>query len=256
MYSGRVYYYEEDNLKIRASTARYKFCAPFTKEKIVLDTGCGARQGPYLIAESALKVFGLDISYAAIDYCSKHWQKDNVDYIVADVKALPFKDERLDVILSLEVIEHIDDYKAYLLEMLRLLRQKGILIISTPQRSIASPRGELSNPDHVREFELEEFDSILRNNFTKVTMYGHFFSTRVKQIEELRKANIKNFSKIPKFIKNFIPANWKEYILRKYHYFSIMIFKGLSAGMITEKDSIFKNEDLKQATHLLAICEK
>lgn len=256
MFRGRVYYYEQDNIKIRASIARYKFCAPLVKGKTVLDTGCGARQGPFIISESALKVFGLDISYAAIEYCSKNWHKDNVKYIVSDAKAIPFKNGSFDAVLSFEVIEHIDNYESYLSEVSRVLRQGGRFIISTPQKSIASPGASLSNPDHVREFELEEFNNILRNNFSKVTMYGHFFSTRVRQIEEYRKDIIQSVGKTPKFIKKLIPANWKEFGLKKYIYFFIKFIKGLDERKISEEDSIFKESDLKQAMHLLAVCEK
>ena len=149
----RVYYYEEDNLKIKISTARYHFSLPFLKNKIVIDIGCGARRGPKIACAVASKVIGLDISTEAIVYCRRIWFAENLSYIAADARSLPLKNNSFDVALSFEVIEHIDNFNSYLDGIHRILKKGGVLIISTPNRIIVSPNGIFSNPDHLREFD-------------------------------------------------------------------------------------------------------
>ena len=50
----------------------------------------------------------------------------------ADVTALPFGDASLDVVASLDVLEHVPDYATALREFARVLRPGGVLLLSVP----------------------------------------------------------------------------------------------------------------------------
>jgi 2-polyprenyl-3-methyl-5-hydroxy-6-metoxy-1,4-benzoquinol methylase len=60
----------------------------------------------------------------------------------------------------METIEHIDDDKGFLREMHRILKKNGIFIVSTPQNAAKSAP---LIPYHVREYNLQDFKSLLAN---------------------------------------------------------------------------------------------
>ncbi|NLW73155.1 MAG: class I SAM-dependent methyltransferase [Chloroflexi bacterium] len=57
-------------------------------------------------------------------------------FVVADAKALPFKNNAFDLALMLDVIEHIADENGVAQSISRVLKQKGILTLSTPSVDI------------------------------------------------------------------------------------------------------------------------
>jgi len=248
--SSRVYYYE-DEILTAGSKARYKFALRLVKDKLVLDIGCGARMGPFILLGSARKVAGIDISKEAVGYALKKWPRVNLVYLVADAKYLPFKDEAFDCIVSFELIEHLDNYEAYLGETKRVLKEAGYLIISTPNRPVASAQGILSNPDHLREFDLEEFRSILGGYFSDITIYGQSPSEKVKAIQECREKKYQRAARAPEVFKKIIPPFIKEFLLKKY-----LSLKAGNAGGITEDDFTITAENLSRAKYFLALCRK
>ena len=93
------------------------------------------------------------------------------------------KNKEFDVIVSFEVIEHIADHSQYLKEIRRVLKDDGILIISTPNKRCHSPNSEKpTNPFHVIEFELDDFENLLKKHFGNVKLYGHYHCPRIKNI--------------------------------------------------------------------------
>lgn len=95
---------------------------------IFLDAGCGT--GEYLAAASSLgvDVVGIDISLTYLRRARARCMKAHL--IQVDVKALPFRDNDIDVTLCSEVIEHLQSMDPALNELLRVTR--STLIITTP----------------------------------------------------------------------------------------------------------------------------
>jgi len=252
----RVYYYENDNLKDKVSTARYIFALKFLSNKIVADIGCGARKGPFIIAKTAKEVVGLDISAEAVIYGAKTWPGNNIRHIVSDARNIALKNSLFDAVLSFEVIEHVEKYKDYLKEVFRILKEDAVFIISTPNRLIVSPDGSVSNPDHVREFDLEEFADILKGFFPQVIIYGQFPSQRVMTAEACREKNLRLIGKLPRKLKAIFSDEFKDIILRKYHYLMLRLFKKINEEKIDENDFLISTSDLNQARYFIAICKK
>ncbi|MCX6848281.1 MAG: class I SAM-dependent methyltransferase [Verrucomicrobia bacterium] len=65
-----------------------------------------------------------------LDFCAG----EGVDF-VGDVSALPFEDESYDIVLSTQVLEHVQDPQKVCLEMARVLKPDGHLFLTTPQSS-------------------------------------------------------------------------------------------------------------------------
>ena len=129
---------QEDHLIYLCHIATYRFCLPYVKGKRVLDFGCGSGYGAARIASNCESVTGVDISEEAIAYAKKKYSAPNVTFRhikKVENEKLPFSDEEFDVVPSFQVIEHVQDTHAYLLEVLRVLMQDGTLTVATPDRS-------------------------------------------------------------------------------------------------------------------------
>jgi SAM-dependent methyltransferase len=86
----------------------------------VLDFGCGDRPyEPVVTARGAVYV-GVDLPGTP-----------HADRIVDEEGRIEARDRSVDVVLSTQVLEHVDDPSAYLREAHRVLRPDGILILST-----------------------------------------------------------------------------------------------------------------------------
>lgn len=154
---------------------RYIFASGLTKNKKVLDAACGTGYGSAIISKEATEVFGIDKSEEAILYAKDNYKEKNVNFIVADIEKLPFEKAFFDVVVSFETIEHVDlqKQKNFLLEINRVLKKDGVLIISTPNKEIYKNQGK--NQFHVSEFYFDEFKNILENIFKNVKLFGQKF---------------------------------------------------------------------------------
>jgi len=94
----------------------------------VLDVGCGTGLMLEALRPYAHPV-GIDFSRLAMMYCA---QRGIERLVCARVEALPFGDETFDLLLALDLFEHIDDDAALIREMWRLCRPGGRLLISVP----------------------------------------------------------------------------------------------------------------------------
>ena len=152
---------------------RYVYAREFCRGQRVLDTGCGVGYGSGHIAEVASYVVGIDNDARAVGFARGHYGRPNVSYLVGDCQSLPFQSHAFDVVTSFELIEHLPDAKCYLEEIRRVLKQSGTLVVSTPNRPVYHEHlGDVTNPFHVREWDLEEFLTLLKAYFSFVQPFG------------------------------------------------------------------------------------
>ena len=143
----------------------------------VLDVGCGIGYGINILSIKAAEVYGVDVDKKAIDYCQDNIFGKNPklkELKHYDGYHLPFKDKEFDTVTCVDVIEHVENYDAFIDELLRVA--KKFVIFSTPNR-----RPEYTNPDgtpknywHLREWSFEELDDILKRH--KATVDWHFLN--------------------------------------------------------------------------------
>lgn len=155
-------------------TQRYQFAATFVRDKDVMDAACGNGYGSYLLSEYARSVKGLDIDKETVLQAQKQYNRENLTYIEGSITDIPVSDNSLDVLVSFETIEHVkeEDQNAFILETKRVLRDDGLLIISTPNKLVYTDIVEGYNPFHVKEFYVEEFKQLLMKNYKYVEMYS------------------------------------------------------------------------------------
>lgn len=103
----------------------------------------------------------------------------------APAECLPLMDKSIDAVVSIESIEHWSDVGAGLREVHRVLSDKGVFVLTTPNREalhvrIAHELGvdvPFCSPDHTHEFGLAELDNLLFDHgFRKVSTHGAGFS--------------------------------------------------------------------------------
>ena len=120
--------------------ARYRFAKEFVRGKRVLDIACGEGYGAAGLARAgARSVVGIDVS---ADVCDHARRKYGLDARAGDAQAIPLPDRSIDVIVSFETIEHVDQPGVFLGECARVLVPDGMLIVSTPNRPVYSGEGQ------------------------------------------------------------------------------------------------------------------
>ena len=131
----------------------------------VLDVGMGIGYGMGVLSIKAASVYSVDVDKKAVEYNKARLIGKNPrikELILYDGKKLPFKDGFFDVVTCIDVIEHVEDYGAFLLELIRV--SKRAVIIATPNRrpEYTEPDGSPKNYWHLREWSYEEFDEVAR----------------------------------------------------------------------------------------------
>ena len=118
---------------------RYVVARQLSPSCTVLDVACGEGYGAALVAETAGRVVGVDLSVDAIAHAkSRYGHQENPEFVVASCDKLPFPDASFDLAISFETIEHIETQKEFVSELLRVLRPDGVLVLSSPNKRLYS----------------------------------------------------------------------------------------------------------------------
>jgi ubiquinone/menaquinone biosynthesis C-methylase UbiE len=154
--------------------ARYFFAGEFVEDRRILDLGCGTGYGSYYLRQKGARfVLGTDIDSEAVEYACSHYQALNLGYVQSNALQLPLCQKSFDVVVSFEVLEHLQAATTYLAEISRVLTDEGWLIGSTPNKLVHSMGAEKPhNPFHWREYSPVELESLLREFFDHVFILG------------------------------------------------------------------------------------
>ena len=100
----------------------------------ILEDGCGV--GAYLnrFMQTARHAVGIEIELERGQFARQVCPGENTDIVNSCGEYLPFKDNYFDLILSHEVIEHVNDDLLCIREMVRVLRPGGRIILFCPNR--------------------------------------------------------------------------------------------------------------------------
>jgi SAM-dependent methyltransferase len=152
-----------------AHLARYALAADWVRPRdVVLDCACGLGYGTALLARRSgcERIIGVDVDGDAIAYAEDNFGNSGfVQFVQASGTDLRFiADKSVDLIVSFETIEHVDDYDALLLEFARVLRPDGRLIASVPNLWV-DESGRDPNPYHLHAFDYAKISDAVSRYF-------------------------------------------------------------------------------------------
>lgn len=141
---------EADTLRLHLD--RYRFAGRFVVGRRVLDMACGVGYGSALLAEAgAARVVGVDLSEDAIAHARAHYARDGVEFVRADATAFA-PGGPVDVIVSLETIEHLPDAEGFVRRIATLVAPGGVVVGSVPTTLSSDV-----NPYHLHDFSARRF---------------------------------------------------------------------------------------------------
>ena len=105
----------------------------------ILDVGCGGGIICEPLARLGAKVTGIDFAPNNIKAAKIHSKKNKlkINYIYKDIEKSKLE-EKFDIILMFEVLEHLDNWKKTIKKIKKNLNKDGIVIISTINRNLIS----------------------------------------------------------------------------------------------------------------------
>jgi len=105
----------------------------------ILDIGCGGGLISEPMARLGAKVTGIDASEKNIKVAKIHSEKSKLEINYLNKSPEQLKDEKeFDVILNLEIVEHVENVNFYIKSCYNLLKKDGIMFTATLNRSLMS----------------------------------------------------------------------------------------------------------------------
>ena len=166
-----------ENYWFQRHVAAYRFAAAMV-EGTVVDAGCGEGYGPTILGGSASVVISLDLDLPTLAHAASRYPSATL--VAADLQRLPLHHSSVDAVVSLQVIEHLQDADGFVREAARVLQPHGVLVLSTPNR-LTFPSG--LNPFHAHEYDPGELEDLLSTAFSEVRMMGTAHRVGIRWLE-------------------------------------------------------------------------
>ena len=177
------------------------------KKKKVLDIGCGSGTIDFYLAKNGSSVLGIDISENAIKKCKESSRILKLDRDLT-FKVVNFPNEsvnqKFDLVICAEVLEHLKDDVMALRKIKKMLKPKGISIISVPSSNAPLYRWGLASSfdkevGHLRRYSVGVLSTKLINEGLEVI--------ETKKIEGLLRNFLflnRNASKTIRFLRSYL----------------------------------------------------
>ena len=183
------------------------------KDIKILDIGCGGGLLSEPMYRLGAKVTGIDASDKNIKVAKLHSEKNNlqIDYFCSSPEKFNAKD-KFDVILNMEIVEHVKDVNFFLESCSKLLKKNGIMFVATLNKTLKSYIFAIVGAEYIlrwlpigtHEWEKfikpEELVSILEKNNLKLDKVDGMNFNLIKNKWSV--SNDKSVNYIAKFIKN------------------------------------------------------
>jgi 2-polyprenyl-6-hydroxyphenyl methylase/3-demethylubiquinone-9 3-methyltransferase len=105
----------------------------------ILDIGCGGGLLSEPMTRLGANVTGIDASNKNINIAKHHAKKNNlkINYICSSPEKLKIK-KKFDVILNMEIVEHVDDINFFINSSSKLLKKNGLMFVATLNKTLKS----------------------------------------------------------------------------------------------------------------------
>ena len=185
----------------------------YLKNVKILDIGCGGGLLCEPLTRLGAQVVGIDASNKNIKIAKIHAKKSGlkINYYCTTPENFNYK-EKFDVVLNMEIIEHVEDVNLFLKESSKFLKKNGIMFIATLNKTLKSYIFAIVGAEYIlrwlpigtHEWEKflkpEELISILKKNDLKLDKVDGMNFNLIKNKWSV--GNDKSVNYIAKFIKN------------------------------------------------------
>jgi len=185
---------------------------PFKNIKI-LDIGCGGGLLSEPMCRLGASVVGIDASEKNIEVAKFHAKKNRlkIDYKVASPEKLKTK-VKFDVILNMEIVEHVNDLNFFIKESSKLLKTNGIMFIATLNKTLKSYAFAIIGAEYILQWlpigthDWEKF--VKPNDLVKVSTKNNLVLKKLDGMKfnilenSWKVSNDTSVNYITKFIKN------------------------------------------------------
>lgn len=174
-----------------------KFLSPKGVDKIrILDIGCGSGEFLANINSARFDKYGVEINPQGCEKC----KEKGLNVSSTELKATKFNSDYFDVITMWHVLEHLNNPIDVLLEARRILKAKGVLIISTPDTgSLGFKHGlknwfHLDSPRHLILYNYNSLSLLLEEaGFKAKYSRNYFYDYPLDLFWSLRESKLKYF---------------------------------------------------------------
>ncbi|MEO8739934.1 MAG: class I SAM-dependent methyltransferase [Casimicrobiaceae bacterium] len=159
---------------------RYAFARRFVAGKRVLDAACGEGYGTALLGAHAASAVGVDIDAPTVAHATaRYGDGARIRFVEGSCAQLPLPDASVDVVVSFETVEHLveTDQPRMIAEFARVLAPDGIVVISSPNKSLYSEARGYVNEFHQHELYREEFGRLLGATFPAMSWHHQRVAT-------------------------------------------------------------------------------
>ena len=179
----------------------------------ILDIGCGGGLLSEPLSRLGAKVIGFDASKNNIEVAKLHSKEMNLDikYIQCSPENLSIKNE-FDVILNMEVVEHVSNVNFFMKNCSKLIKKNGIMFVATINQNLKSYVFAILGAEYVLRWlpigthNWDKFLSpkdlgtiVCKNNFSTIETVGVKFNLLLK---EWYKSSDPSVNYISTFLKN------------------------------------------------------
>lgn len=130
----------------RLAYIREKICLEFNRDPVsltpfdnlkILDIGCGGGLLCEPMARLGAIVVGVDAAQTNIEVAKIHAAQNNlsIDYRTTTAEALANEGEKFDIILNMEVVEHVADVNLFINATAKMLKPQGLMFVATLNRT-------------------------------------------------------------------------------------------------------------------------
>lgn len=156
---------------------------PHGSQLLTIDVGCGTGATLNAIADVGPAI-GVDRSREALRFCRRRGLRE---LVLAGAESLPVKTGSVDVLLALDLLEHIQDDGAAVREFSRVLRPGGVLLVTVPAcPELWSEHDEAL--DHLRRYRARRLRRILLEAGFRIERLSPVITTLLLPIAALRLA--------------------------------------------------------------------
>lgn len=139
--------------------------------KSVLDVGFGYGDFLAVADEKGWETFGVETSAKAVAEARSHLPRATLIQADASKENLPFSDERFDIVVCLDVVEHLSQVAHLFSEVNRVLRRGGVFFLTTPPVTLNSRvlgRFMSEDPTHINKQPIDFWEKAMEGQKFRV----------------------------------------------------------------------------------------